>query len=462
MKIVVIGNGSIALMTAWEAIKRIPDAEITILAPHARLGSASLAAAALFNSFAEIEVGTLDNKYEKAKWLFNHQATPYWKSILPELEGESGASINHGFGTFLINNHFSDNLEDQNYEAILSALDEYSEPHQLLNPEDIPCYKPESKGRASRCTYIPNEGYCNPVELIKALDKVIIMSGRANFVDDFCKSIQTGPQGIIHTAVGSSGEKYKGDIFLLAPGANFTKIVQESNLSLEFPKIFYGAGCTALLQTGSNTVESCIRTPNRGLACGLYSAPRSNDETIVGATNSVVPWPVKSPATGSVYSLLKGAIEQINTVFYKAELKTINMGWRPTSEDTLPMIGGTEISNLYIATGTKRDGLHCSPLIAKCLIDSILGQKAACELSLFAPDRKPVKIYSRTEAVEKYVRHVMNANYQHDFSPAKNRMLEQMESMYRQDIENLHDKIGAQTWGIPPELIDMYRYGHIS
>ena len=106
MKIVVIGNGSIALMAAWEAIKRIPDVEITLLAPHARPGSASLAAAAMFNSFAEIEVGTLENKYEKAKWLFNHQATPYWKTILPELEDESGLKIHHGFGTFLIKNVF--------------------------------------------------------------------------------------------------------------------------------------------------------------------------------------------------------------------------------------------------------------------------------------------------------------------------------------------------------------------
>jgi glycine/D-amino acid oxidase-like deaminating enzyme len=462
VKIVVIGNGSIALMTAWETIKRIPDAEITLLAPHARPGSASIAAAAMFNSFAEIEVGTLENEFEKAKWLFNNNATPYWKKTLPELEDESGLKIHHGFGTFLINNHVSDSLEDQNFEAIHSALKEFNEPHQLLNPEEIPNYKPEIKGRASRCIYIPNEGYCNPIDLIKALEKVIVKSGRANLIDDYCTSIKTNSLGTITTAVGSNGQQYSGDIFLLAPGANFSKIVQGSNLNLEFPRIFYGAGCTALLKTGSNTIENCIRTPNRGLACGLYTVPRGNNETIIGASNSISPWPVKNPGSGSVYSLLKGAMEQINTVFYKAELKTINMGWRPTSEDTLPMIGGTEISNLYVATGTKRDGLHCSPLIAICLIDSMLGQETAYDLSLFAPDRKPVKIYSRKDAIEKYVRHVMNANYQHDFIPAKNRMLEQMENMYRQDIETLHDRLGAQSWGIPPELVDMYRYGHIS
>ena len=40
-------------------------------------------------------------------------------------------------------------------------------------------------------------------------------------------------------------------------------------------------------------------------------------------------------------------------------------------------------------------------------------------------------------------------------------MVEQMEAMYRSEIERLHDKVGADDWGIPPEMIDMYRYGHI-
>ena len=114
-----------------------------------------------------------------------------------------------------------------------------------------------------------------------------------------------------------------------------------------------------------------------------------------------------------------------------------------------------------MATGTKRDGLHCSPLIAKCIVQQILGETTSHDLALFKPDRKPVKTLSRKEAVSSYISHVMNANYQHDFVPPKNRMVEQLEKMYRADIEELHEKVGAYEWGIPPELVDMYRYGHI-
>ena len=39
-------------------------------------------------------------------------------------------------------------------------------------------------------------------------------------------------------------------------------------------------------------------------------------------------------------------------------------------------------------------------------------------------------------------------------------MVKNMEKMLRDDLESLHDEVGAIEWGVPPEMIDMYRYGH--
>jgi glycine oxidase len=462
VKIVVIGNGAVGLMTAWEALKRLPSAHVTVIAPRSRPGCASVAAAAMFNSFAEIDSGTLEHPLERSKWLFNHAASPYWKSVIPALEAEASSKIAHGFGTFLVNNHVSDSLEDVNFEAVLRALKEFEEPHEMVNPRDIPHYNPASSSRAARCVYIPGEGFANPIHLLAALERALERTGRATFIDSACAKLETKAGGTVSAAVDAGGEKHEGDVFLLAPGANFSKIIKASNLGIKFPRIFYGAGCTVVLKTGTNTVSSCIRTPNRGLACGLYSAPRDAEHTVVGASNYISPDPVAEAFVGSVYTLLKGAMEQINANYYKAQLTTVNMGWRPTSEDTLPMVGATAISNLYVATATKRDGLHCSPLIARCIVDLMCAQPVSHDLSSFRPDREPVKVLTRAEAVDVFVRHSMNANYQHDFVPAKNKMVEQLEAMYRRDIEDLHDKVGANDWGIPPELVDMYRYGHIS
>ena len=41
-------------------------------------------------------------------------------------------------------------------------------------------------------------------------------------------------------------------------------------------------------------------------------------------------------------------------------------------------------------------------------------------------------------------------------------MVEHLEKYYRDDLIQLHESVGAVDWGIPPEMIDMYRYGHIT
>ena len=144
---------------------------------------------------------------------------------------------------------------------------------------------------------------------------------------------------------------------MLAPGAAFTKIIAASNLDLRFPQIFYGVGCSILLRTNDSTLANCIRTPNRGLACGVYSTPQDSEHTLVGASNFISPAPEETVRLTSVYTLIKAAMEQINSDYYRCGLEQVNVGWRPTSEDTLPLLGATSIKNLFVATGTKRDGL---------------------------------------------------------------------------------------------------------
>ena len=114
-------------------------------------------------------------------------------------------------------------------------------------------------------------------------------------------------------------------------------------------------------------------------------------------------------------------MEQINTDYYRSELVKVNVGWRPTSADTLPLLGKTSIPNLIVATGTKRDGLYCSPVISNYLADLILDNKSNLDLSLFKPERKLVRIYTREEAIQITVRDSINVAYQHDFVPAKTR-----------------------------------------
>ncbi|MFM2048284.1 MAG: hypothetical protein RI955_832 [Bacteroidota bacterium] len=461
MDLIIIGNGILALSTAYKITKADPNIKIKIIGPADQKGCASLAAAAMFNSFAEIDAGTINNATELKKFEFNKASTPFWKNLLSELSEESGLEINRGFGTFVINNHASDELEDRNFDAIIAALKQYKEPYDIINVKEIHNYKPSSAGRAARGMYIPSEGWVNPIQLIQAYIAILKTKQQVTFIDSYCKSIYFENNEIKYAEL-ESGEKISGDNFLLSPGAAFTKIISNSNLTTTFPKVFYGIGCSLLLDTKSETLQNCIRTPNRGLACGVYSAPQSPTQTLIGASNLISPEPADYGRVTSVYTLLKSAMEQINTNYYAATIVKINIGWRPTSADTLPMIGKTSVSNLFVATGTKRDGLHCSPIISDYITAAIIGKPDTINLDSYKPERKLVRFYTREEAIDISVNHTLNAAYQHDFVPSKDKMIDELKLHFRNQITELHNQVGANDWGIPPELLSMYKYGHIT
>jgi hypothetical protein len=71
-----------------------------------------------------------------------------------------------------------------------------------------------------------------------------------------------------------------------------------------------------------------------------------------------------------------------------------------------------------------------------------------------------VRLYSREEAISAAVRHAINAAYQHGFTPSYDKMVDELRDHTRADLERLHDRVGAVDWGIPPEMVGMYKSGY--
>lgn len=480
MDTIIIGNGIISLTTALRLAKRAkgPD-RIVIIGKKSRPGSATLAAAAMLNSFAEIESGSLDTDIDLFRFELSHLATRMWPRFVAEYMEIAGARLPEGcsqceghygacfqLGTYLINNTASDYLDDINFNAVVSALKEFDEPYKEVAPESIPNYKPEQRYRATRAIYIPNEGWLNPKLTMEALESALSAYTCIDYIDDEVSSfVKKG--NMIDSVVLKNGDRVSGDKYLLASGATVSDILDKSDLGLDIQKIFYGIGVSIEMRSPENPHRKVVRTPNRGLACGLYTVPFyvspkvPFDSLVIGSSNLISPVPDEYGRLVSVQSLLKGAMEQINTNFFRASVTRINVGWRPTSSDTHPLIGRTSIPNLIIASGTKRDGFHLSPLLSEVLTSIIYDEDVDSRYEWFRPERKLIRQLDRKKAIEKATQHLMSASYQHGFVPPHNRMSEQMLQMYKEDLERLHDKVGAHDWGIPPEMIDMYRYGNI-
>jgi glycine oxidase len=468
----IIGNGVIGLSTAFRLCQRAsPQDKIVIVGKQDRPGSATLAAAAMMNCFAEVEAGGLDTELERYRFEVSRSAAQRWPGFARELEAaaeasapEEGGGLYHG-GTFIINNTSADDLDELNFDAIVAALQEFDEPFIFVDPKAVPNYDPEQRYRALRAMHIPNEGWLNPRRLVDLLEQALKRFPNLRFIDDEVERIHASTNEII-SATTRTGVSLTADKYLLASGATTTDLLALSGIDLGMQRIFYGVGVSIELGSPNHPHKECVRTPNRGLACGLYTVPyldgsdRPQDHILIGATNFISPVPQQYGRLTSVESLMRGAIEQINHNFYRADMIRVNVGWRPTSQDSLPLIGGTRLSNLVVATGTKRDGLHLSPLISEIISALLLGESVDPRFAAFAPDRAPLRLLTREKAIAKTVRHQINAAYQHGFVPSHGPMRKQLEASFRENLERLHDEVGAKDWGIPPEMTDMYRYGH--
>ncbi len=481
MHTVVIGNGIVALSTAFRLMQRLgPQDQITVLGPRARPGSATQAAAAMLNSFAEVEAGSLNHPVDLFRFELSHLATRMWprfeRDIIDQAGGRLPADCGQctGFGgggcistgTFVVNNNAADDLDDENFEAIARALEDFNEPYEYVSPRNIPNYRPHQGQRAVRALLIPGEGWVNPRLMLEKLDMVVGRHPRVRFVETNAQRLRHG-HGAITGVVLDDEQVLEADKFVLATGASAWDLLQRSELDIGVQRVFYGIGVSLEIASPDSPHTHCIRTPNRGLACGVYSAPyftgpsKPTDHILIGASSFTSATPVEHARIGSVESLLKAAIEQINRDFYRASLIRVNVGWRPSSQDGYPMVGPTSIPNLIIATGTKRDGFHMAPLLSSYLAGLVHGDASQDERwSWFAPDREPLRTLTREQAITKAVRHQVSAAYQHGFVPAKSRMPDQLAEAYRTQLEQLHDQVGAIDWGIPPDMIDMYRYGH--
>ncbi len=478
MRYVIVGNGIIALTSAFRLLKKLsPGDTITIIGPQARVGSATLAAAAMLNSFAEVDAYSLRSEADIFHFELSHLATQMWPEFERELIDAAGEKLPHACakcqvhsggcfekGTYIVNNTASDELDDRNFDAIVKACTDFNEQFEFVDPANIPNYAPATDCRASRAILIHNEGWLNPRIVIEKLDAIL-----TNHEQVIVKNGQVERLGKVHGEIASvlleDGEEIAGDVFLIANGASAGNLIKRSELGIEHQPLFYGVGVSLEIKAPGYAHKKCIRTPNRGGACGIYSVPlfqshdKINDHILIGASNFISPEPFFNGRVASVAHLMESAIREINANFFDAQLVRVNVGWRPTTQDTYPMLGGTSIKNLVIATGTKRDGFHLSPVISKNIAAVMCGEVVDERLGMFAPERKPIRDISREDAIAMGVESLISQNYQHGYRPSGIRMDRQYRDYIRRDLEELHDKVGAADWGIHPELINMYRRG---
>jgi glycine oxidase len=119
----------------------------------------------------------------------------------------------------------------------------------------------------------------------------------------------------------------------------------------------------------------------------IYLVPRLDGRLLIGATIEYAGFAKANTAEG-LRSLLDAAIELVPEIA-DAEIVETWSGLRPDTNDHLPILGETEIKNLWLATGHYRNGILLAPITAELMTQSILNNRTVDELQPFRVERFP-------------------------------------------------------------------------
>jgi len=129
----------------------------------------------------------------------------------------------------------------------------------------------------------------------------------------------------------------------------------------------------------SHTVRAAVRGRD------VYLIPRAGGEMIVGAT-SEERGPDRTVTAGAVHDLLHDAMSVL-PVTSELTLAETCAGLRPGTPDNGPVVGGSGIGGLLVATGHYRNGILLSPVTADAALAHLTGQPPAPEWEPFSPQR---------------------------------------------------------------------------
>ena len=134
-----------------------------------------------------------------------------------------------------------------------------------------------------------------------------------------------------------------------------------------------------LIMPSRTMVKHVIRSPH------AYLIPRSDGRLLVGATVEEAGFDKRTdPAT--IQHLHRAALDLVPQL-RDAKILEDWAGLRPGTPDALPILGPTETSGYYVATGHFRDGILLAPITAKLMSAVIEGRAPERDLSAFSPAR---------------------------------------------------------------------------
>ncbi|KFE69554.1 glycine oxidase ThiO [Hyalangium minutum] len=247
----------------------------------------------------------------------------------------------------------------------------------LLDGKQAREFEPKLSPHALAAAHFPDDHQVDNRLLVRALSMAAARVG-ATFRSGYVR-------GVIEQNGRAAGVDLDGD--LLSAGAVIVAAGSWSGLvhgtALDPHVVRPARGQMIELQTRL-PVTTHILTSEKG-----YLVPRTDGRLIAGSTMEFAGFDKQVTAEGLARILAMA--QELCPALATASVTSTWAGFRPYTEDKLPILGPGPLPGLFLATGHFRNGILLAPITAKLLTQCLLGERPSLDLSHFRYDRFSVR-----------------------------------------------------------------------
>lgn len=363
MKVVVVGGGVIGCATAYELAKA---GCAVVLLERATPGAEASGAAA----------GLLAPLGESSATGFRELAVASWRlypAVVHELRERTGIDVEYVTRGTIYPLYTAHDVGEARARAQWALGGDFG--IEAWDGGEVRAREPAVSPKVSGAMFVRGDHWVNNQRLVVAYAQAAVAAGVALLTG--CGVSRLVVEDGQARAVVADGERFDGDVILLAAGAWTAPLVASfgGHLPVE-PR----RGQMIALGHVPPVLTHCLHGDE------VYLVPRPSGELLVGATVERVGFQRAVTVLG-IAGLLSAALElvpalaglPINRTWY---------GFRPWAPDSLPILGPWPgIGGLWIATAHFRNGILLAPITAKVMTEWILTGRPTLSLTDFLPDR---------------------------------------------------------------------------